>query len=143
MDPATAGTVTGAITFRGAKPAPQAISMESDAGCQKANAGKKVYDDAVVTGKTGGLANAFVYIQSGLEGKKFEPADEPVVLDQHGCMFAPRVIGIRAGADPGFEERRRGLAQRPSDAGQQSRMEPGAAAAGARRAAPLRARRKS
>ena len=29
-------------------------------------------------GKDGGLANAFVYIQTGLEGKKFEPVKEPV-----------------------------------------------------------------
>ena len=35
-------------------------------------------------GKNGGLANAFVYIQSGLEGKKFEPPQGSVVLDQHG-----------------------------------------------------------
>jgi plastocyanin len=97
VDAATAGTVTGAIKFAGAKPARQAISMEADEGCQKATAGKAVYDEAVMTGKNGGLANAFVYIQSGLEGKKFEPNTEAVVLDQHGCMFVPRIIGIRPG----------------------------------------------
>jgi hypothetical protein len=32
-----------------------------------------VYGETVVIGKSGGLANAFVYIQAGLEGKKFEP----------------------------------------------------------------------
>src|SRR5260370_42560384 len=97
VDPDTAGTVTGAITFHGTKPARQPISMEADEGCQKANAGKKVYDEAVVTGKNGGLANAFVYIQSGLEGKKFEPNTQAVVLDQQGCMFVPRITGIRSG----------------------------------------------
>ena len=95
--PATAGTITGDVTFAGVKPARQAISMDADEGCQKAHAGKPVYDEAVLIGKNGGLANAFVYIQSGLEGKKFEPAREAVVLDQHGCMFVPRVIGLRAG----------------------------------------------
>jgi plastocyanin len=98
VDAATAGTLTGAITFRGAKPAREVISMEAEQGCQQANAGKPVYDPGVLTGKNGGLANAFVYIQAGLEGKKFEPVKEPaVVLDQHGCMFLPRVIGLRAG----------------------------------------------
>ena len=111
--------------------------MEADDGCQKANAGKKVYDEAVVTGKNGGLANAFVYIQSGLEGKKFEPAKEAVMLDQHGCMFVPRVIGIRAGADPRNQEQRRRLAQRPSHAERKSRVERAAVAGIARRAAPL------
>ena len=106
--------------------------MESDEGCQKAHAGKPVYDEAVVLGKNGGLANAFVYIQAGLEGKKFEPDTEAVVLDQHGCMFVPRVIGIRAGTNARPEERRCRLAQHPSHAGEQSRVEPGAGAASAR-----------
>ncbi len=97
VDAATAGTVTGAITFAGAKPARQAISMEADEGCQKAHAGKPAYDEAVATGKNGALANAFVYIQAGLEGKKFEPNTQAVVLDQRGCMFVPHIIGLRPG----------------------------------------------
>jgi hypothetical protein len=96
VDPATAGTLHGKVTFQGPKPARELISMEAEQGCVKANAGKPVYSPAVLTGKGGGLANAFVYIQAGLEGKKFEPVREPaVVLDQRGCMFLPRVIGIR------------------------------------------------
>jgi hypothetical protein len=94
-DPATSGTLSGTVDFRGARPARPVISMESDAGCQQIHAGKPVYDEPVITGKTGGLANALVYIQAGLEGKKFEPTKDPVVIDQHGCMFVPRVIGIR------------------------------------------------
>jgi len=97
VDPATAATVSGTIVFRGTRPAKQVISMDADAGCQAMHAGNPVSDDAVITGKTGGLANAFVYIQSGLEGKKFEPPKESVLLDQKGCMFLPRVIGLRAG----------------------------------------------
>jgi hypothetical protein len=96
VDPATAGTLAGVVTFHGAKPANEKISMESDAACNQAHKGRPVYDDVVIVGKGGGLANAFVYIQSGLEGKVFEPVKEPATLDQHSCMFAPRVIGIRA-----------------------------------------------
>lgn len=97
VDPATAGTVTGKVVFHGAKPARKLISMESEAGCEKEHAGKPVYDEPVVAAKDGGLSNAFVYIQAGLEGKKFEPVSQPVVLDQRGCMFAPRVLGVQAG----------------------------------------------
>jgi plastocyanin len=97
VDPSTAGSLRGKIAFRGAKPARTAISMESEAGCQQAHAGHLVYEESVVVNKDGGLANAFVYIQTGLEGKNFEPAKEAVTLDQHGCLFVPRVIGIRAG----------------------------------------------
>jgi len=55
--------------FRGAKPARTVINMDSEAGCQQAHAGHPVYEESVVAGKDGSLANAFVYIQAGLEGK--------------------------------------------------------------------------
>lgn len=97
VDSATAGSITGKVTFRGAKPTPKIISMESDAGCQAANAGHPVADPSLTVAKNGALANVFVYIQSGLEDKKFEPPKEPVTLDQHGCMFVPRVLGLQAG----------------------------------------------
>jgi polysaccharide lyase family 4-like protein len=96
VDPATAGSVSGTIVFKGTRSPRQPISMEADEGCQRLHAGKPAYDEPVVTGKTGGLANAFVYIQAGLEGKKFEPAKDPVLIDQKGCAFLPRVIGVRA-----------------------------------------------
>ena len=97
VDPATAASISGTIVYRGASPARQIISMESDEGCQKVHAGKPVYDEPIVTGNNGGLANVFVYIQSGLEGKKFEPPKEAVTIDQKGCLFVPRIIGVRAG----------------------------------------------
>ena len=96
-DPATAATVHGHVFFRGVKPPKKAISMDADANCQKANQGKTVYQEQVVTGKDGTLSNAFVYIKTGLEGKKFEPPKEPVRMEQHGCMFEPRAIGVLAG----------------------------------------------
>jgi plastocyanin len=97
VDSATAGVVRGRIVFHGVKPPKKLIAMEADANCQKANEGKPVYEETVITGKDGALANAFVYIKAGLEGKIFEPAKEPVKMAQHGCMFEPRAIGVRAG----------------------------------------------
>jgi len=97
VDPATAGKFHGRIVYQGPKPTRREVPMESDIRCREEHGGKPVYDQPVVVGKDGGLANAFVYIQTGLEGKKFEPVPEPVVLDQRGCMFSPRALGIRAG----------------------------------------------
>jgi hypothetical protein len=99
VDAATAGTIKGKIRLGRGKAAPPrtVISMASDAGCQQAHAGKPVYDESVVIGKSGGVANVFVYLKSGLEGKKFEAPKETVALDQHGCLFVPRVLGMEAG----------------------------------------------
>jgi plastocyanin len=96
-DPATAASVHGKISFHGTKPPRKVIAMDADANCVKANEGKTVYQETVVTGKDGALLNAFIYVKTGLEGKNFEPPKEPVKMAQHGCMFTPRAIGVQAG----------------------------------------------
>jgi len=96
-DPGTVASAHGKITFHGQKPPRKVIAMDADQGCMNANHGKTVYQETVITGKGGGLANAFVYIKAGLEGKTFEPPKEPVKIAQHGCMFEPRAIGVLAG----------------------------------------------
>jgi hypothetical protein len=45
------------------------------------------------------LKNAFVYVKRGLEGRRFEVPKEPVVLDQRGFEFVPRVFGLRVGQE--------------------------------------------
>ncbi len=97
VDAATAGVLRGRVTYHGPKPSRQVIAMDSDAGCEQANGGRPVYDSSLMVGPGGGLANAFVYIKSGLEGRSFEPVKDPVMIDQRGCMFVPRTIGLRAG----------------------------------------------
>ena len=97
VDPATAGTVTGKIQFTGHKPAPQKIDMDEDPQCARLHKGAKVSDASVEVNSKGGLANVFVYVKTGLEGKRFEPPSAPVTIDQNGCWFKPRVIGIQTG----------------------------------------------
>jgi hypothetical protein len=95
VDPATAGVLTGKIHFTGKKPAGKTIDMDQDPECAKAHGNKPVVDEPVVAGSGGALANVFVYIKSGLEGKTFEAPSTPVTIDQKGCQFHPRVVGIQ------------------------------------------------
>jgi plastocyanin len=97
VDPATAGIITGTIRFSGAKPAAAMIDMEQDADCAKLHRNAPVPDEAVVVNRNGTLRNAFVYLKSGLEGKAFAPPAATVTIDQKGCWFAPRVLGIQTG----------------------------------------------
>jgi plastocyanin len=94
-DPATAGTVTGTITLEGDPPEMTAIQMGADPNCARMH-DNPVMTQFVITGEGGTLANAFVYIKSGIEGD-FPPPSEPVLLDQNGCLYVPHVIGIQAG----------------------------------------------
>lgn len=96
INPATAGVITGFIRFSGRKPHPKAIDMSSEPACVEAHHGK-AYDESLVVGEKGALANVFVYIKSGLEGKTFETPAQPVTIDQSGCWFRPRVQGIQVG----------------------------------------------
>ena len=50
-----------------------------------------------VSAREGLLPWVFVYVKSGLEGRKFDVPKEPFVLDQHGNEFLPHVFGLRAG----------------------------------------------
>jgi plastocyanin len=96
VDPATASVVAGKVSFKGRKPQSPAIDMSEEPLCVEAHK-KGRYDGPVVVDSTAGLANAFVCIKQGLEGKTFEPPSTPAVIDQHGCWFQPRVLGIQTG----------------------------------------------
>ncbi len=96
VDAATAAMVAGAISLTGPRPAPTNVDMSEDPACVEAHK-KGNYDGPVVVNSNGTLANTLVYIKSGLEGKTFEPPTAPAVIDQNGCWFQPRVLGIQTG----------------------------------------------
>ena len=96
VDTTTAGSVTGKILFTGKKPARKKIDVDEDRQCAAMHK-DGLYDESVIVNKNGTLANAFIYVKQGLEGKTFEPPVTPVTIDQKGCWFGPRVQGIQTG----------------------------------------------
>ena len=97
VDPSTSRAVSGRVVFIGKPPAREVITMSSDPSCTT-GAGQKPLDDAVLVGADGAVQNAFVYIKSGLDpAYAFETPTTPVVLDQKGCFYIPRVMGMRVG----------------------------------------------
>jgi plastocyanin len=96
VDPLTAAAVKGRARFSGKLPAAKRISMDAEEACQALHK-TPVFEDKVVVDKKGGLANVFVYIKGGFEGKTFAPASRNVVLEQKGCQFVPRVLALRTG----------------------------------------------
>jgi plastocyanin len=95
VDPATAGSVTGKVTFMGTAPAPQPIRMNSDPNCGKD--GGTATTESLVVGDGGSLQNVFVYVKDGLGDLRFPVPSAPVVLDQKGCKYIPHVFGIQVG----------------------------------------------
>ena len=95
IDPATAGTITGTITFAGAAPAPQPIKMSSDPNC--AQPGVPATAETLLVGGGGELQNVFVYVKDGLGNRTFAVPAAAVTLDQRGCHYAPHVLGVQVG----------------------------------------------
>lgn len=96
VDPATAATVTGTVAFEGTAPAEAPVTVTDD-HCNAGAAANtpEVTNDVVVT--DGKLANVFVYVSGGLEGRTFETPKEPATLDQKGCRYHPHVLGVMVG----------------------------------------------
>jgi plastocyanin len=95
-DEANGGTITGKVVFDGAKPVAKQIDMSAVPFCMKAHPGGQKAEDVVVN-DNGTLKNAFVWIKSGLPDKTWQVPTTAAMLDQNGCMYKPRVIGVMAG----------------------------------------------
>ncbi len=93
VDPSTAGSVSGTVKLDGVPPKFKAIDMSAEAACVQANP-SPVVPPIVVTGAHGALENVVVYVKSGLGSYRFDIPTTPVVLDQKGCMYEPRVLAV-------------------------------------------------
>jgi plastocyanin len=95
VDAATAGSIAGMVKFEGTAPANAPIRISKD--CPQV-AGAAPVNEAVLVGKDGALRNVFVYVKSGLDAAyTFDTPTAPVELVQSGCIYAPRVMGVRVG----------------------------------------------
>lgn len=90
-------TVSGKVKLVGKAPANPSIDMSEEAKCA-AKYTTPPREAIVTTSATGALADVFVYVKSGLAADaKFPVPSTPVVIDQNGCMYHPRVFGIMVG----------------------------------------------
>lgn len=94
--PAGGATISGVVHFTGTAPTNPPIDMSEEAAC-KAKYTTPPTDPQILVAN-GQLANAFVYVKSGLPaGATYPVPAEAVVIDQDGCLYHPRVFGLMAG----------------------------------------------
>jgi plastocyanin len=94
-DAGAGGTIKGLVGLSGKAPGNVVIRMGMDPMCSRIYAGKRPVDAVVLTSDDGGLANAFVRLEGSFA--KTPVPSQPVVVDQKGCFYVPRVIGARVG----------------------------------------------
>jgi plastocyanin len=95
-DEANGGTVTGKVSFDGAKPTAKNIDMSANPVCMRAHSTAQASEEVVINGNNT-VKYAFVWVKSGLPDKNWQTPTAPVVLDQEGCMYKPHVIGVMTG----------------------------------------------
>ena len=89
------GTIAGHVRLIGPAPANPVVRMGADPRCSQANRGRRPMQELVLRSADGGLANGFVHLDGAFPAAA--TASQPVVVDQTGCLFTPRVVGARVG----------------------------------------------
>jgi len=89
------GTIKGHVRLTGKLPGNPFIRMGMDPMCSKMNVGKRILQEYVVATVDGSLANVFVRLQGNVP--QTPVSTQPVVIDQRGCVYTPRVVGVRVG----------------------------------------------
>jgi plastocyanin len=95
MAPLGNGSITGVVSYAGFVPVNPAIDMAEEPACAEK------YSDtprnpimAVTDGK---LANVFLRVVGGLPEGPYPMPSEPATIDQDGCLYHPRVLGVMVG----------------------------------------------
>lgn len=96
VEVANPATIQGRVAFEGEAPELETIDMRDEPTCMEQHAEGPLQEEVIVS--NGGLQNVFVYVKQGLEGQSF-PASGQAVIDQTGCMYEPRVLGVQTGQD--------------------------------------------
>jgi len=97
---ANAGTIMGMVNFEGMKPANDPVDMSEEPDCAAKH--MEAPTQEVVVGDDGKLANVFVRISGAVAGGAGAP-EEPVIVDQVGCVYIPRVAGVVVGEGVEFK----------------------------------------
>ena len=95
--PGEAGTIQGVVKVAAAKiPAAKPVKMSTDPDCAAKHATPHMSERFVVDADKN-VKNVFVYIKTGLEERTFTAPTRPSKLDQVGCAYTPRVMGLMVG----------------------------------------------
>jgi len=87
-----AGSITGTVTFAGLPPEPAELFLSGEC---VAFHDDEIHEDSLLV-KDGRVQNAFIWLGGGVDPAWITaPPDEAVTIDQAGCRYAPRVVGVR------------------------------------------------
>jgi hypothetical protein len=92
-------SLKGTVQIKGPIPKPKRIRMNDKENHCSAKVRGEIDAEDIVANPKGFVKWAFVYVKSGLEGKKFDVPKTPVMVQQQTCTYVPRVAGLMVGQD--------------------------------------------
>lgn len=92
------GAIEGKAVYTGAPKRNPLIRMGADPNCLEINAGKKVQQLYVDLNSDKSINNVFVHLTGDVAYGGPVPS-EPVVVEQEGCIYHPRVLGAMVGQE--------------------------------------------
>jgi plastocyanin len=88
-DLSNAGSIRVEVSYAGPVPEPAEVNMRGTPACAAAHP-EPVLDGSLRV-SDGRIENAVVFLKSGLGDHGYSVPSEPVVVDQKGCLYHPRV----------------------------------------------------
>ena len=85
------GSITGTVKYGGTAPTPKKVDITKD---KEVCGLKPHFEEDLIVGSDGGIANAVIYIADA----KAAPKPETVNFDQKGCDYVPHVLAFPAGS---------------------------------------------
>lgn len=92
---AFAGSISGTVIYDDKVPTLRPLDMNADPSCARKHSGR-VPNPMLTLGANHEMANIFVQVKNPPAGNHAAPK-EPVVIDQDGCLYEPRVAGAMVG----------------------------------------------
>ncbi len=87
---------SGKVLFKGAVRPNELISLAGRHECGDSGQ-DKIESPVTLVNERGELRNAFVYLKEGVSEENFETPTQAVTLEQKGCLYATRVVGLQTG----------------------------------------------
>ena len=92
-------SISGTVTYEGESLKRYPLRMDADPNCEQIYGGKRVLSRDSLIGEDGAIENVFVYLKEAPEGTDDDTPAEAVRLEQRGCLYTPRILGVRVQQD--------------------------------------------
>ncbi len=89
------GSISGVISFTADVPTNPTIDMAEEPDCAVKHSDGPT--DPIVVVTDGKLANVFIRIVGGLPDGPYPEPSAAATINQDGCLYSPRVMGVRSG----------------------------------------------